>query len=98
MSNIYKNQTSLRIQLTTNVNISGSTSKTIDYRSPRGTTGSWIALVSSTSDGVIYRDIVNSTDLFEAGYWKFRAHVIFSDGRVGYGDVVKQQVKAVWST
>lgn len=91
MGKIYLNQSSLRIQLTTNVDITGATSTLIKYKKPSGSTGSWIASIEAAGDGIIYYDLTG-TELDETGTWTLWAHVTFSDTRVAPGEPVKMIV------
>lgn len=88
---IYKNQTSLRIRLTTSVDITGSTLREVRYRTPSGSTGGWSATSEDDTTGIIYYD-TSSGDLNEAGDWIFWAFVTFSDGRSAPGEPVKVPV------
>ena len=87
MGKIYLNQSSLRIQLTTNVDITGATARLIKYKKPSGTTGSWTAQPGDVGAGVIYYDLTG-TELDEAGTWKIWAYVTFADARVAPGEPV----------
>jgi hypothetical protein len=84
MSKLYEDQTSLRIRLTTSVDITGATCK-VKYKKPGGTTGSWTGTIESTSLGIFYYDLTALTPLDEAGDWTFWAYVTFSDLRVAAG-------------
>jgi len=93
---IFKNQTSARVILQTDVNFSTNdvTTKLIKYKKPSGTTGSWTGttLTGSETTGKIYKDF-SSTDKFdEAGTWDIWAHLTFTDTRVANGAVVKYGV------
>jgi len=91
MSKIYKDQTSLQIKLTTNVDLSDATTLLIKYEKPDGTLGSFTASVSDASEGIIYYNVVTD-DLDLEGDWKFWAYVTFSDGRSAPGEVIKQHI------
>jgi len=86
MSSIFVNQSKLRIQLTTNVDIAGATSLLIKYKKPSGTAGQFVATSSDDTNGVIYYDLTNE-ELDTPGQWMFWAYVTFSDGRVAPGEV-----------
>ena len=94
MGKIYKSQDSLRIKLTTSVDITGATVKKIYYKKPSGTIGSWDATVDVISTGVIYYDVV-SGDIDESGQWKFWAYVTFSDGRSAPGQYVAETIYTI---
>jgi len=87
MGKIYKSQDSLRIKLTTSVDITGATVKKIYYKKPGGTIGSWDATVDVIATGVIYYDVV-SGDIDESGQWEFWAYITFSDGRSAPGQAI----------
>lgn len=91
MAAIFKNQSKLRIQLTTSVDITGATVKQIKYIKPSGTTGEWDATSSDDENGVIYYDIIDD-ELDENGRWTLYAYITFSDGRSAPGEKVYMQV------
>ena len=91
MGKVYLNQSSLRIQLTTNVDITGATETLIKYKKPSGTTGQWTAQVEAAGDGIIYYDLTG-TELDEIDTWTLWAYVTFSDDRVAPGEPVKMIV------
>jgi len=87
MGKIYLNQSSLRIQLTTNVDITGATVTQIKYKKPSDATGSWTAQVEAVGDGIIYYDLTG-TELDETGTWVLWAYVTFADARSAPGEPV----------
>jgi len=87
MGKIYLNQSSLRLQLTTDEDITGATVTRIQYKKPSGTTGYWTAQVEAVGDGIIYYDLLG-TELDEIGTWKIWAFVTFVDGRSAPGEPV----------
>jgi len=91
MGKIYLNQSSLRIQLTTNVDITGATEQVIKYIKPDATTGEWVATIEADGDGIIYYDLTG-TELDVAGTWTLWAFVTFSDARTAPGEPVKVTV------
>jgi len=93
MGKIYLNQSSLRIQLTTNVDITGATAQVIKYKKPDTdeTEGEWTALIEADGDGIIYYDLTG-TELDVAGTWTLWAFVTFSDARTAPGEPVKVTV------
>ena len=94
MSNIFVGQSSLRIQLTTGVDITGATALAIKYKKPDNTTGSWTATEGTAATGIIYYDLTATTDLDVAGVWTFWAYITFSDSRVAPGDSFTQTITA----
>jgi len=90
MSKIYKNQSSLQIELTTGVNVTSATCK-IKYIKPTGVTGEWAATIVTAITGVIKYDLTG-TELSETGMWKIWAFVTFSDSRIAPGEVVFMNV------
>jgi hypothetical protein len=92
MGKIYLNQDSLRIELTTDVDITGATLLEIRYKKPvSGDTGEWTAIVGDPGAGMIYYDLTG-TELDEVGTWTFWAYVTFSDNRSAPGEPVKVTV------
>ena len=92
MGKIYLNQDSLRIELTTDVDITGATVTQIKYKKPvSGETGEWDATVEDTGAGSIYFDLTG-TELDEVGTWTFWAYVTFADTRSAPGEPVKVTV------
>lgn len=91
MSKIYKNQSSLQIQLTLGVDISTATSCIIKYIKPSGTTGSWAATTVTAATGVVKYDLV-STELNEVGQWRIWGFVTFGDARTAPGEAVIMNV------
>ena len=92
MGKIYVGQTSLRIELTALVDITGASTKEIRYRKPDGTTGAWDAISDDDATGVLYYDLDAVTDLDQALRWEFWTYVTFSDGRSAPGEPVTLQV------
>lgn len=92
MSKIFVGQSSLRIQLTTSVDITSANSLKIKYKKPDNTEGEWTATEHTASTGIIYYDLTLATDLDVAGTWTFWAYVEFSDGRVAPGESFKQVI------
>jgi len=94
---IYKNQTSARLILQTDVNFNTNdvTTKLIKYKKPSGTTGSWTAttLTGSETTGKIYYDFSSNYKFDEAGTWDIWAHLTFADSRVANGAMVKYVVR-----
>lgn len=91
MGKIYLNQSSLRIHLTTGVDITGATVTQIKFKKPSGSTGEWTASVDDVGAGSIYYDLTG-TELNEAGTWTLWAYVTFADTRSAPGEPVKVTV------
>lgn len=91
MSKIYVGQSSLRLKLTTGVDITGATTLQIKYKKPNGATGEWTALEYDETNGVIYYDFA-ANELDVSGRWIVWAYVIFSDGRDAPGEPYKFRV------
>lgn len=90
---IFKNQTYLRIQLTTGVNITSALETKIYYEKPDGEKGNVDATVSDATMGIIYYDlIVDNSILDQIGSWRFWAYIKFSDGRIARGDSVSVRI------
>ena len=85
MSEIYVGQSGLRIQLVTGVDITNSTSLTIKYRKPGGSTGEWAASSADDTGGIIYYDVGGTSEISAPGRWTVWAHVSFADQRIGIG-------------
>ena len=99
MSTTFKNQTKLRIRLTTDANISGATCL-IKYIKPSGITGSWSATIENATTGIIYYDIVKQTtpspvvqQINEDGWWRLWAHITWADGTSAPGEIVRHYFK-----
>lgn len=81
---IYVNQTALRLQLNTSIDLSDATSAVIKYIKPDGTTGSWTATISSAVQGIIVYDI-QSNDLSQEGDYTIWAYITFTSGKTAPG-------------
>lgn len=90
MSKIYKNQSSLEIELTTSVDLTSAT-PVIKYIKPSGLTGQWTATIVTAATGVIKYDIL-STEIDEVGSWRLWAYATFSDARSAPGEAVIMNV------
>jgi hypothetical protein len=91
MGKVYLNQSSLRIHLTTNVDITGASVTQIKYKKPSDTTGNWTATVDDATVGSMYYDLTG-TELDEVGTWILWAYVTFSDARSAPGEPVNMIV------
>lgn len=83
MAKIYVNQTALRIQLTTDVNVNDAAVK-IKFFKPDGTPGEFVASILNPIKGIIYYD-VTTNDIDQAGDWIFWAHITFNDNTFAAG-------------
>lgn len=92
MAKIFVGQSALRFVADTNVDITGATGTLIKYTKPDGSTGTFSASILDAEEGTIYYDVVNTTELDQAGVWYMWAHVTFSDGRVAQGVPVRVKV------
>ena len=88
MGKIYLNQSSLRIELTTEVDITGATARQIKYTKPDATAGNWTATAGDLTTGVIFYDLTG-TELDQIGTWTMWAYVTFADARTAPGEPVK---------
>jgi hypothetical protein len=88
MGKVYKNQTELEIQLTTNQDITGGSAE-IRYKKPDATTGHFDAEIDDYTNGVIVYTITSEDDIDQAGEWYFWAHVTFTGGGEANGEPVK---------
>ena len=84
-SRIYVGQNSLRIRMKVGQDITDANALQIGYTDPQGNSANWTATEEDATAGIIYYDVVNTTELDEDGVWKFQAKITFSDGRIGYG-------------
>jgi len=82
MNAIYVGQSALRMRLLLGIDIIGAQEVLIKYTKPSGETGEWNAEVESDSEGIIYYDLLEPSDLDEAGDWVFWGSVQFEDGRI----------------
>ncbi len=92
MSRIFKDQSYLRIVLTTNVSLTGALEVKIYYRTPSGTVGSVTAEVSDETNGVIFYNMPTTSLLTETGLWRFWSYVKFSDSRIARGETVTERI------
>ena len=92
MKHIYTGQTSLRITITTAVELSDIRNTEIRYKKPDGTEGTFCASVIDAQNGVICHDVQSADELDMPGWWKFRAYVTFNDGRSAPGRTVRVMV------
>jgi hypothetical protein len=93
MSKIFKDQTHLRIRLTTGVSIVGAKETKIYYLKPEGAIGSVDASVYDPATGIIYYDLLTTPSLLnEVGAWRFWSYIKFSDDRVARGESLAVQI------
>jgi hypothetical protein len=93
MNAIYVGQSALRIRLLLNVDITGAQETLIKFSKPSGETGEWNAEVESDSEGIIYYDLLEPSDLDEAGDWVFWGSVQFEDGRIAPSRAIVVKVR-----
>lgn len=86
MSKIYVGQTKLDINLDFQTDITGYQNVLVKYKKPSGATGSFIATVDDAANGLAHYSVVNTTDLDEAGDWKFWGHITYTDTTVIAGE------------
>lgn len=82
---IYKGDIGAKIIVTVTENISLATVKTIKYKKPDGTVGSWTAVAESGNLAISYTTTA-ITDLDQAGTWILQAYIEMP-GWSGHGDV-----------
>ena len=82
---IYVGQNSLRIRMKVGQDITDANTLQIGYKDPGGNIAYWTATEEDATAGIIYYDVVNTSELDEDGVWSFWAKVTFSDARVGLG-------------
>jgi len=95
MVDIFVGQSALRFQLTCGCEIFGTTSASIQFTRPNGTAGEWSASILNGTKGIIYHDVQSSSEIDVSGEWTLWSKVTFADGRIGYGQPVKQKVYTV---
>lgn len=94
MAKIFEGQNALRFEADTNVDITGAVGTLIKYIKPDGSSGTFSASIDDAENGIIYYDVVNTTELDQEGTWIMWAHVTFSDGRVAQGVPIRVKVFA----
>jgi len=81
MAKIYVNQSALRLQLNTTIDLTLATSIRLKYLKPSSTVAvSVVAGVLDAVKGIVIYDF-HEGELNEAGNWTFWVDVTFSDGR-----------------
>lgn len=86
MGKIYINQTALEIIVTVGIDITGALALLIKYTKPDGTSGSFNAVSTDDTNGIIKYEIDSSSDIDQAGLWHFWGHITFSDGSFAAGE------------
>lgn len=87
MVKIFVGETGVKFVLDTEIDITGSISRTIHYMKSDGTLGSWAAIAEGDPvDGNISYVITLVTELDTSGRWVFWAKVVRSDGSILYGE------------
>ena len=95
MNEIFVGQSALRIEVDTNLTfeeLDGALSLLIKYTKPSGSSSSFTATEDTTDEGILYYDVVNTSELDESGKWQFWSYVQFSDSRVAQGIPVTVRV------
>jgi hypothetical protein len=92
MKHIYTGQTSLRITITTAVDLSDIQNTEIRYEKPDRTEGMFCASVIDAEKGVICHDVQSADEIDMQGWWKFWAYITFNDGRSAPGQAVRVMV------
>ena len=94
MGKIFEGQSALRIECRCSVDITGALATLIKYTKPSGASGSFVATVQDALQGIIYYDVVTTSEIDEDGVWLMWSHVTFSDGRIAQGIPIKVCVNA----
>jgi len=89
MADYFVGQTNLRIELETDVTLTGAT-LLIKYINPVGDEGSFSATINGSDASKMYYDISTTSDINLGGDWKFWSHVTFADSTIGIGSTIKQ--------
>lgn len=95
MGKIFVNQNALRFSVEVNVDITGSLVTHIKYKKPDDSIGFFIATIDDAEEGIMYYDVVNTTEIDQVGTWIMWAYIQFSDGRIAQGEPVKVEVHEV---
>lgn len=82
MSNIFKGQSNLTLNIDTGISLAGASVPTILYMKPDKTKGSWVGTVSGTS--LTY--VLSNGDIDQAGVWSFQALVTIG-GKLSFGNI-----------
>jgi hypothetical protein len=84
MGRIYKDQSNLKITVTTYTNLLEAEECLIKFRKPDKTTGYFTATISDEEAGIITYE-VEEGDIDLSGWWKFWAYISFLDGKTAPG-------------
>lgn len=87
---IYINQSYIKIQLDTGIDLTGATNAKIHYTKPDGVTGYWTATVN----GNFIEYLVQNGNLDQVGYWLWQGEAVMPDGRKAIARSIKQRVQA----
>lgn len=94
---IGKNQTALKISVSTQIDLTGAT-LSIGFKKPSGDIFYQNATISGTDNDVIeYNLLITDTFLNEVGTWTIWSHSVFTDGRIAYGEPEKLIVHEIGS-
>ena len=88
MSDVFKGQKLLRINLDTDTALTSGSGFKIIYKKPDSTTGSWDAQVDGTK---VYVDC-DDGKIDQAGVWEFQPYWTENSNPI-YGDIIQQEFK-----
>jgi hypothetical protein len=92
MTLVYNDSSRIRINVTTNADLTGATTLNLLVKKPDNTTDTWTLTVVSAALGTCYY-ITSATDFEDIGDYYMQAHVVFSgDNTELYGDKVRVHV------
>jgi len=84
-----------RLELETNVPLTGGTLLIKFIKPDKKTEGSFSATINGSDASKMYYDVDGAAkDLDQSGEWRFWAHVVFADTTIGIGSTVEQVIKA----
>lgn len=88
MGRIFKNQTALKVQIETGVDLTSATKK-IKYKKPDGSLGEFSTGIAdiNLTEGIIEWTPADANSLDQAGTWTMWVHITFSGGSVAAGEV-----------
>ena len=92
MANIYTGQSELTINLDTKVDLTNANTAIINYIKPNKVKGSWSAIITDTTNGIITYEIQSPDTIDIAGFWVFYAEINYNNGGVAYGNSVRLYV------
>lgn len=92
MSVFFEGQNAVKFRLYGLGNLTDASEIYIKYKKPDGTLGQWSATVEDITSGIIFYNMTD-TEFLTAGLWTYWSYVIFSDGRVGIGNIFKITIR-----